>query len=209
MGVAQDCCLIRDGWGRRGEKWPFRARSPRKADFRRVNLFCLEARLDHMMTTVRKATESDQAALAALLTSLGEEGLDDIGIVIDTTPVPPEHVGAVLRFLGSQGTSVLLAECDGTLAGFLLLACPDDSADMQYGGVTMAVARDCRRQGIGSALLAAAQRMVETNRLGGLRLEVRRNNQPAIHLYKKLAFEVIDETETDLKMGWQNKAAAH
>jgi len=73
----------------------------------------------------------------------------------------------------------------------------------------MAVARDCRRQGIGSALLAAAQRMVETNRLGGLRLEVRRNNQPAIHLYKKLAFEVIDETETDLKMGWQNKAAAH
>jgi len=162
-----------------------------------------------MRTTVHQAVEADQEGLAALLTGLADERLDGIGIVIDTTPVLPEHARAILQLLSSQGASLLVAECDGTLAGFLLLARPEKCDGKHCSGVTIAVARDYRRQGIGSALLAAAQRMVETEGVGGLLLTVRKNNEPAVGLYRRFAFEAIGETEMDLKMRWQNKAAAH
>jgi ribosomal protein S18 acetylase RimI-like enzyme len=162
--------------------------------------------MEPMTATVREATESDQAALAALFTGLADEGLADIGIVIDPTPMSPEHAGGILSVLARQGVSLLLAECSGTLAGFLLLTRPDDSTGTHYRGLTMAVARDYRRQGIGSALLAAAQRLVETCREDGLLLTVYKNNEPAIRLYERFGFEMIDETETDRKMRWRNHA---
>jgi|APSaa5957512622_1039677.scaffolds.fasta_scaffold47243_3 ribosomal protein S18 acetylase RimI-like enzyme len=159
--------------------------------------------------SIREATASDREGLAALLTGLADERLDDIGIVIDPTPFLPEHAGAMLQFMRSQGCSLLVAECDGLLAGFLLLTRPEECAGTHCAGVTMAVAREYRRRRVGSALLATAQQMVETQGMGGLQLTVRKHNEPAIRLYERFAFEKTDETETDFKMRWQNRAAAH
>lgn len=151
---------------------------------------------------IREATQSDQEALAALFTSLADEHLDGIGIVFDTTPVLPEHVGTIVELMGSQGTPLLVAERGSALWGFLLLGGTEKSVATQYAGLTMAVARNRRRQGIGSALLSGAQRWAETQRLGELRLTVRRHNRAAIRLYETSGFETIGETETDIKMRW-------
>lgn len=155
---------------------------------------------------VRPAMESDMTGLAVFLTGLAGEHLDDIGIVLDTNPVLPEHAAALVHLMRDQGGSLLVAECDNMLAGILLLTPPEESDSTRSSGLTMAVAEDYRRRGIGSALLSIAQQCVKAQGLDELRLTVRRHNEPAIRLYEAFAFETIEETETCFRMRWQNKS---
>ncbi len=155
---------------------------------------------------VRGAIESDLEGLAVLLTDLADEHLDEIGIVVDTKPVLPDHAAAILQLMRSQGGLLLVAECEKTLAGLLLLSRPEESVGTRFAGLTMAVAQDYRRRGVGSALLSSAQQSVKAQGLDELRLTVRKHNRPAIRLYERFAFETIEETERDFKMRWQSKS---
>ena len=153
---------------------------------------------------IREAVNSDREQLALLFTDLADEQLDDIGIVFDTRPVLPEHAEAILGFLKAQGGFMFIAEIKGSLCGFLLLSKPEIHKQKRFTGLTMAVAGDHREKGIGKALLSNTQERVMEKGLTEIRLTVRRHNQPAVHLYKKYGFEIIEETETDYKMRWQN-----
>ena len=55
----------------------------------------------------------------------------------------------------------------------------------------VAVSPDCRRQGIGAALIAELTRRAGRLELAFLTLEARASNAPAIRLYEKMGFRQV------------------
>lgn len=61
--------------------------------------------------------------------------------------------------------------------------------DVQINNV--AVHADCRGQGLGEAVLRFALAKVRAAGAAFVTLEVRQSNAPAVHLYKKLGFDIL------------------
>lgn len=86
--------------------------------------------------------------------------------------------------LESPHTAILLAEgTDGAVLGYAVLSTVLDEGNLD----NLAVAPNCRRQGIADALLSALMAFGRTS-LSLLMLEVRASNLPAIALYEKHGF---------------------
>lgn len=92
---------------------------------------------------------------------------------------------SVVRLLALPGAFAVLALQDGTPAGFALCLPSGDAADLASIGVLP----DCRRQGLGVALLAHCEN--KAARLGHdrLMLEVAAGNAAAIGLYRAAGFD--------------------
>ncbi len=108
--------------------------------------------------------------------------------------------------------SFLVAEVEGVIVGYamsrveetgdpILLGLFDDNLDPLYRGwlsprkvghlVSIAVLREYRRRGIGSALLEETIRVMKhVYKVEAVFLEVRVSNEPAIRLYKRYGFRV-------------------
>ena len=78
----------------------------------------------------------------------------------------------------------LVAEDNDRIIGYVGSQSVLDGADM----MNLAVAPDCRRQGVGESLVKALADYLRNNRIVALLLEVRVSNAPAIGLYEKLGF---------------------
>ena len=86
--------------------------------------------------------------------------------------------------LESPHTSILLAEgTDGAVLGYAVLSAVLDEGNLD----NLAVAPNCRRQGVADALLSTLTASGQTS-LSTLMLEVRASNAPAIALYEKHGF---------------------
>lgn len=81
----------------------------------------------------------------------------------------------------------LKAVVEGKMAGFIA-GDPHTREDVGWIA-TLGVLPQYRRLGIAAALLAACEQEL---RLPNLRLSVRRSNDPALALYKKFGYQVID-----------------
>ena len=88
-----------------------------------------------------------------------------------------------LSMLALPGTWLSLARVDGLPAGFALNRQIADEVEL----LLLAVAPDCRRLGIASALIARTLHLLRRRNGTVLHLEVRQNN-PALDLYKKAGF---------------------
>jgi len=71
------------------------------------------------------------------------------------------------------------------IVGFILVRQASDEAEI----ITLAVAKENRRQGAGRALLDAALRHLHHQRVENLFLEVEEKNHAALSLYRRLGFE--------------------
>lgn len=107
-------------------------------------------------------------------------------------PAPPHLVqGAFERLLDlveNQSHLAFIAEVDGARAGFLLLldALPDEVTTLPQGFVAyMAIEPGRRREGIGAALLAAAEDEARSRGLPYMALMVTEENEPARRLYER------------------------
>lgn len=108
---------------------------------------------------------------------------------------PPWSEGALLSEIGREDGLFLLAVDDDTsggntvrndtVAGFCIVRRAADEAELYQ----LAVRQDCRRRGIGAALLKEALLYCRRNGADSLYLEVRRSNNPAISLYKEYGFK--------------------
>lgn len=78
----------------------------------------------------------------------------------------------------------LVAEDNDRIIGYVGSQSVLDGADM----MNLAVAPDCRQQGVGETLVKALADYLRNNRIVALLLEVRVSNAPAIGLYEKLGF---------------------
>ena len=99
-------------------------------------------------------------------------------------PADPWSGGLFQDALDNPNTAILLAEGeDGGVLGYAVLSVILDEGNLD----NIAVAPDCRRQGVADALLGALTGFGR-DRLSVLMLEVRASNAPAIALYEKHGF---------------------
>ncbi len=80
---------------------------------------------------------------------------------------------------------VVVAEAGGELAGFAIIVCAADQADL----LMLAVHPDHHRKGIGRALLAELAAHGAQSGLTSIHLEVRSTNAGAIHLYTTAGYK--------------------
>lgn len=156
-----------------------------------------------MPVTVRTATEGDLPALTRLdLTYPAGKVL-----AVERSDDAPQHTFA-LRWRAHDapdavynrytqdglrqaltGTDVFLAaEVDGRIAGLLMIVAPTwtDAAEI----TDLAVDRELRHRGAGSALLATAAKWARERRLRALWAEPRADNREAIEFYLAAGFRV-------------------
>lgn len=81
----------------------------------------------------------------------------------------------------------LVAERGGEVLGYVGLMYVLDEGYIS----NVAVSPDCRRQGIGAALIAELIRRAVQLELAFLTLEARASNAPAIRLYEKMGFQQV------------------
>jgi ribosomal protein S18 acetylase RimI-like enzyme len=124
---------------------------------------------------IRSAREKDRHPLALLLAAIAEER---DGILIEP-PIDVEVWAANWRL---EGTFVAVAA--GEIVGSLSV----EVSRFGFGNLAMAVARQWRGRGVGSALLAAAIEWARERGLHKLTLMVFPHNAAAIALYRKFGF---------------------
>ena len=124
---------------------------------------------------VRRARQEDARGLAELFAAVAEER---DGIATE----PPVDIEARAASWTLDGTLVALA---GTaIVGSLHV----EQSRFGFGELGMAVAREWRGRGVGSALLTAAIEKARADGLHKLSLEVFPHNEAGIALYRKFGF---------------------
>jgi RimJ/RimL family protein N-acetyltransferase len=124
---------------------------------------------------IRLARDDDRLPLAVLFAAVAEER---DGIATE----PPVDVEARAASWTIEGTFV--ADAAGEVVGSLHL----EPSRFGFGEIGMAVAREWRGRGVGSALLAAAIEWARQRELHKLSLSVFPHNAAAIALYRKFGF---------------------
>lgn len=148
--------------------------------------------------TVRPANEGDLPAILQLYRVLDEE-------MVDLQPeffcVAPRPEAYIRQSIAAADADYLLAERAGETVGFALVAyagwTPEFSCVLPHRYASLCdlvVAREARRQGIGSTLLGAAKRWARDRRLEYLELNVLAQNTAAIDLYE--AHDFVEATRT-------------
>lgn len=129
---------------------------------------------------IRESAPADRAALAALYARVCREDLQL------ESAAPEEFLSA------SRGEILLIAECNGQLAGFASVWQPTRFVHFLF------VARPFRRRGVGRALLDAC-----AVRFGRpLSLKCLKRNLPALAFYRKLGFCVQSQGESEEGEFW-------
>ena len=93
------------------------------------------------------------------------------------------------HFLTAPGTTLLIAENDGTLAGYVLVLYPPRSRHARL--YSIAVAPHLGGRGIGTRLLAAAEQAAWRRGRRSMRLEVHEHNTRAISRYEKSGYRLF------------------
>jgi len=124
---------------------------------------------------IRPARDDDRLPLAVIFAAVAEER---DGIATE----PPVDVEERAASWTLDGT--LVAVADGEIVGSVHV----DRSRHGFGEIAMAVAREWRGRGVGSALLAAAIEWGRERGLHKLSLSVFAHNAAAIALYRKFGF---------------------
>ncbi len=92
------------------------------------------------------------------------------------------------QVLAAPYVALMVARQHGAIVGHCLVRSTDHPALRHVGKISMAVSEQARRQGIGEALLLAAEEWAKQRGLKKIVLDVLANNRPALRLYEKLGY---------------------
>ena len=126
---------------------------------------------------VRSAEAGDAWAMAELFAAVAEERT---GIATE----PPVDISERAALFARSAGESIVAVADGQLIGMIHI----EVSRHGFGDLGMLVDRGWRRQGVGSALVAAAIGWAHDHGLHKLCLEVFAHNRAAIGLYRKSGF---------------------
>jgi ribosomal protein S18 acetylase RimI-like enzyme len=136
---------------------------------------CEDFRVGDASFEIRPAQDEDRLPLAVLFAAVAEER-NAIGAE------PPVDVDALAASWKLDGA--LVAVADDGIVGWLHVG----QTPFGFGEIGMLVAREWRRRGVGSALVAAAIEWARVRGLHKLSLSVFAHNTAAIALYHRLGF---------------------
>lgn len=141
------------------------------------------------MYKIREADQSDAPALHEHVTAVLSERLATISS--ETEPLPLESVGARIAARAVSSNSVLLiAEAGQTIIGILDFEGHRHPQERHGGRLGMAVRREHRGRGVGTALVETLISWASQHGVTRLELEVFANNPRAIRLYERLGFRL-------------------
>jgi RimJ/RimL family protein N-acetyltransferase len=103
--------------------------------------------------------------------------------------VSAEHEREFLRRVQEEGSLVLLAELQGSIAGWVTLMRGKQEYRQHVGELGIGVLATYRGAGVGSALIDAALGWAVDARLERVELGVRASNPGALRLYERFGFE--------------------
>jgi ribosomal-protein-alanine N-acetyltransferase len=93
----------------------------------------------------------------------------------------------------------LVAEENGEVVGYAICRIETETSNFRLSGnkkkghiISIAILPDHRRQGIGYALVREIMRAMKFYKAETCFLEVRKSNTPAINLYKKMGFKIVN-----------------
>jgi ribosomal protein S18 acetylase RimI-like enzyme len=149
---------------------------------------------------IREYRADDAAALRDCIVELQEceRRIDDR--LRPGESIAVDYLGQMLDQCRECAGTILLAEQDGAIAGFVtvLTRVPFEALDDppgEFALVTDLVVRErFRRRGLGTALLSEAERHAKAVGATELRIRVLSGNQPAERLYRRLGFAPYLET---------------
>lgn len=145
------------------------------------------------MYTIRQAVPQDAQALLDYLMELAKEQ----GIPVLLTPervrsfTLESEIELIQRYSTSDNSQFIVADADGEIIAAITLAGGDRDVNRHRVSLGISVAQGWRNQGIGTALMQYAIDWARENPVvHRLELEVFCHNERAIHVYKKLGFEI-------------------
>jgi ribosomal protein S18 acetylase RimI-like enzyme len=118
------------------------------------------------------------------------DGLDALEREIFSSALFAGHLisrGGFRRFLGSEATTIIVAEIAARLSGYVLVLYRSNSRFARM--YSIGVARHARRRGLARMLLAAAEKDAIAHGRGAMRLEVRADDRGAIGLYETSGYD--------------------
>jgi ribosomal-protein-alanine N-acetyltransferase len=131
-----------------------------------------------------------------VIVSVGAEAADLLAALHASAFDRPWSASELSAMLANANTFALVATDEAPL-GFAMAWVVADEAEL----LTVAVAKDARRQGVGRSLLAAVMDAARARGARRLHLEVAEDNTPALALYRGLGFE-----QTATRRGYYQRA---
>jgi len=152
--------------------------------------------------TVRTAQPDDAEALLAYIRPVAEE-TEFFVIEPDEFPATVDEERTWIQdHLDHPGKIILLAESAGSIIGSVTFEVGNFRRVSHRGNLGLAVVREWREQGVGTALLQAFLEWAESNpAIEKVCLDVFAINERAIRLYKKLGFTEEGRRSRDIKRG--------
>jgi ribosomal-protein-alanine N-acetyltransferase len=129
----------------------------------------MTASADAQQTAVRCFRSEDAAAIASITAQ---------------SPEAAVWPAAALSTKDSDGRQAWVATVGGTVEGYVVARAVSNECEI----LNLAVSRACRRQGLGSRLLAEALEFARRSGSKRCYIEVRASNQPAVEFYRRHGF---------------------
>lgn len=143
-----------------------------------------------MTAVIRKAEPGDAGPLVRLAEAVGAE--EEGWLIADGAW---RSVAAERRYLKtirrSAYTAVLVAELDGRIVGRLSIGRDSHPASEHVADVGLMVAADCRRRGIGRALMEHGESWARDVGVRKIELHVFPHNEAALTLYSTLGYRQV------------------
>ena len=113
---------------------------------------------------------------------------------------PEQQLTQVERILGQENSTILVAEEEDKLVGYLLCMGGSAARIRHSAYLVVGIVREYRGKGVGTKLLQALDQWVKSRELTRLELTVVTKNGPGIALYKKSGFEIEGTKLQSLKV---------
>ena len=105
--------------------------------------------------------------------------------------IAPESLSKFIASMNAAPKSgFFIAEVDGTILGYLLLKSENLARTSHRATIAIGVHSSSRGKGVGTQLFDYISDYAKAQQLHRLELTVIENNDQAVHLYKKMGFEV-------------------
>jgi ribosomal protein S18 acetylase RimI-like enzyme len=155
------------------------------------------------MITIRKAVAADAVQLLEFMKRIGGE-TDNLTFGGEGLPFSVEDEAVYISSMENSRDNLMLLAKDGeVIVGNASLSRMPRRMSHR-GDFSVAVAKDYWNKGIGRALLEKVIAFAKENDFAVIDLQVRSDNQGAIHLYEKYGFQKIGSHPAFFKINGEN-----
>ncbi|MEK4385597.1 GNAT family N-acetyltransferase [Solibacillus sp. FSL W7-1464] len=138
---------------------------------------------------IRKADESDTPQILAVMKDAEQSGF--MLFAPGERNMAPASLSKLITSINQSPTSgFFIAEHEDEISGYLLLKTETLSRTSHRAQIAVGVQSKSRGKGVGTALFDYMIQRAKETQLHRLELTVIEHNEQAVHLYKKMGFEV-------------------